>query len=146
MFFRIFRGRKDEKSSRAESSAAPWECSPAKNHDAGALVEPVAESAGAREVIAREPQKPVLSSATGRDSLSLLRSVSKGQRVRPQGQEHWFCKPGEAKTADVHSALPKARADSGPDCPSIPEAERNKAIEELLSMGVEHFSVKRDKK
>lgn len=145
MFFRIFRGRKDEESSRAESPAAPPECSPAKNRDE--RVEPVAESAAAAgEMIAQEPQKPTLVSSTGRDSLSMLRSVSKGQRVRPQGQEHWFCKPGEAKSSDVHSALPKPGTDSVPDCPSIPEAERNKAIEELLSMGVEHFSVKRDKK
>ncbi|MBY0549424.1 MAG: hypothetical protein K2W95_19265 [Candidatus Obscuribacterales bacterium] len=139
MFFRIFRGRKDEKSSRAASPAAPLTCSSPENQDDG--------GAASELIAAVEPERqPVPAARTGRDSLSLLRSVSKGQRVRPQGQDHWFCKPGEAKSGDARIEMPKAREDSAPECPSIPEAERNKAIEELLSMGVEHFSVKRDKK
>lgn len=71
---------------------------------------------------------------TGRDSLTKLRAAAKGQRVRQQNQDHWF-------KADQPSEI-VVPTTSATCSASIPEADRQKAIEELLSMGIDHFTVR----
>ena len=79
-------------------------------------------------------------SPTGRDSLSKLKSVALGQRIRHSGQEHWFAKPDDGSSAVAYQVA--RQTDAQADCPAVPEAERLKAIDELLKMGINHFTVR----
>lgn len=84
---------------------------------------------------------------TGKDSLRKLKAVAREQqREQMQAKGHWFNEsPKESSApADVRATANSLHATSNSTaCPQIPEAERMKAIEELLSMGFEHFTINR---
>lgn len=83
----------------------------------------------------------IQSTASGRESLTKLRSVARGQRKTEQGRGRWFGKPDDAR----ETAAPQPEVEQSTQCPPIPEDQRKKAIEALLELGIDHFTVKSDK-
>ena len=96
----------------------------------------------------QEELAPVVRTSSGRDSLSRLKMVARGQRAHEQTQSRWFAKPEavrrEAAEAAAAAAMAVTDEEKNENCPSVPEADRMKAIEDLLGMGVNHFSVKHE--
>lgn len=136
MFSWIFRGRKTDASALSEKKTS-GAVSDGQRQPPPASSRP-GNCPGEPHNVAQTPV-PVIVTATGRDSLSRLRGVAKGQSVRAQGQGHWFAKQGQANIE-----VQTSQCENESSCPAVPEADRLKAIEELLCLGVEHFSVKRE--
>lgn len=88
-----------------------------------------------------EDRKVPFTNSTGRDSLSKLKSVARGQQATEQGRGRWFGKPEDSSRGYSPVAKPEKQDDAA-NCPVIPEAERLKAIESLLGIGIDHFTVK----
>ncbi|MBY0547931.1 MAG: hypothetical protein K2W95_11605 [Candidatus Obscuribacterales bacterium] len=83
-----------------------------------------------------------MTSPSGRDSLSQLRSVARGGQTPGQGRGRWFGRPEDSSRGIVPVKKQEVQEDSS--CPVIPESDRRKAIEALLGIGIDHFTVKSD--
>ncbi len=138
MFFKFMnRGRKAENPNAVtEAMREIYHCDERRDRNqpnrAGAITNKALNGAARNDGVPDEP-------GSGRDSLTKLKAVARGQQSRQQNQDHWFAKP-----ADVPVGLAGAAEAENSGGPSVPEAERLKAIEALLRMGIDHFSVKQD--
>ncbi len=90
-------------------------------------------------VISSEDSMVRMASPTGRDSLSKLKSVARGQQTAEQGRGRWFGRPEDSSRG--YMPVTKAQEQVDSSCPVVPEADRLKAIEALLGMGVDHVTV-----
>lgn len=132
MFFNLFNfGRKKNAEVTLKENVEPVsKAQPALKEQESAAPSPNMVAVADPKVDKDQPREP------GRQSLTKLKSVAKGQRVRQQNQAHWFSK--NSSTPEVKVAMPKPA--SHPSAPLISEEERRKAIDELLSMGCDHYT------
>lgn len=104
--------------------------------------QPAGELRPTGRIISSEDSMVRMTGPTGSDSLSKLKSVAKGQQTAEQGRGRWFGRPEDSSRG--YMPVTKAEEQGESSCPVVPEADRLKAIEALLGIGVDRVTVKSD--